>query len=185
MPLVADPTPRGPRLPAPFVLAPGHPQTGMGIHWQQISTSGSASAVYPSSNLLIAYPFMLDAPAIARQLYWYNGAAVSGNVDIALLATNGDRLVSSGSTAQSGTSVLQVVNVTDTALAPDTLYYVALACDNTTATFFRWTAANANIWRTVGVVEAASSFTIPATNTLAVMATNYLPVMGVDFRGTM
>lgn len=185
MPLIADPTPRGPRMPAPFVLCPGSQETGMGRHWQQISTSGSASAVYPTSNLLIAYPFVLEAPATAKQLYCYNGTVVSGNVDMAILAANGDRLVSIGSTAQSGTSVLQVFNITDTALAPDTLYYCALACDNTTATFFRWTAGTAAIWRTAGVVTVGSSFAIPASNTLAVTATNYLPVMGIDFRGTI
>lgn len=185
MPIVAEPIPRAPRRPAPFVLTLGSRETGMGLAWNAISTSGSASAAYPSANLLIAYPFVLDAPATARRLWWYNGATASGNVDIAILAENGDRLVSSGSTAQSGTSALQIANTADLDLAPDTLYHVAIAVDNTTATLFRWTAANANVWRVAGLREAASSFAIPSTNTLATIATNYLPVMGIDLRGVM
>jgi hypothetical protein len=51
-----------------------------------------------------------------------NGATASGNMDVGIYDYAGTRLVSSGSTAQSGTSAFQDFDITDTLLGPGIFY---------------------------------------------------------------
>ena len=139
--------------------------------------SFNASAVWPSANMAIYQPVIVHVSTTVLQLAWANGATVSGNVDVGVYDSAFTRLVSSGSTAQSGTSVPQFVNITDLYLAVGT-YYLALACDNTTATFVRRTPT-APFGRTpMGNFEQASAFALPATGTPVVFTTsNFTPMV--------
>ncbi len=183
MPLIPDPTPRGPRRPAPFVLTVACPEMGPTDWMANFGFASPASAVYPSSNLLIGVPFVLQAPAVVRQLISMNGATASGNIDMGILDESGNLLTSAGSTAQSGTSTVQVYNVSDVALAAGTLYYVAVAMDNTTGTLYRWAPTNAGFGRMVGLVQMATAFPIPSSVTFATYAQTYMPHLAVDFGG--
>lgn len=135
---------------------------------------GPASAVYPLANLALYFPFVLAEPVLVKKVAWMNGTAVSGNVDVGVYDEVGTRLFSTGSTAQAGTSAKQEVDITDIYLTPG-LYYLAIACDNTTATFLRSTQIQ-EVARILGCMEQTSAFALPATATFAQMArAGYIP----------
>lgn len=142
---------------------------------------GAASAVFPSANLAIFYPFVVCEPFVVVKMFTYNGAAVGDNVDVGLFAQDGTRLVSMGSTAQSGTNALQSFDIADTQLGPG-VYYAGLACSGTTSTFFRRTTGNAGLLQALGFAQQASAFALPATATLAAISNDYLPMFGLTGR---
>lgn len=141
-----------------------------------IDIGGPASAAYPLANLALFFPFVLSAGLLVKKVAWFNGTAVSGNVDMGVYDQVGARLFSTGSTVQSGTSTKQEVDITDYYLTP-ALYYFALACNNTTATFLR-SLVSQELARVLGCVEMTTAFPLPATATYAQMArAGYVPCM--------
>lgn len=139
------------------------------------STALWQTVVWPTANTAVYVPFYLETPVTVYQLGIYNGAVVSGNFDVGIYDALGTRLVSAGSTAQVGVSVLQMVNTTDTLLAPGQ-YFLATNVDNTTATVFQ--AAPAFILQNAyGIqTQAVGSVTLPSTATFANPAsTNKIP----------
>jgi hypothetical protein len=135
------------------------------------------TGAYPSANLAIFVPFQLSAPFLAAQMFVANGGTVSGNVDVGIYDTQGNRLVSKGSTAQSGTSALQPFDIADTWLQPG-CYYMAVALDNATGIINHYVPGVTQS-RQMGVLQAATSFPLPATVTFAAIASNYLPSIGI------
>lgn len=95
----------------------------------------------------------------------------SGNLDIGILASNGDRLGSTGSFACPASSSASQALTGSVNLEPGVVYYAALAADNTTATFsaFNYGVGNNNTFLgTMGFLRISSGTTFPiqATNTL-------------------
>lgn len=147
------------------------------------TTTAPASANWPAANRAIAIPFRKASTWVLRQFYWRNGTIVGTvHLDCGLYVAGDDGsitlLTSTGSTTQSGDSVLQVVNVTDTAY-PAGLYYMALAMDANSSGVFR-SSAGVQLQRALGHVQMASAFTLPATFTPAAIASAYIPVFGVS-----
>lgn len=143
----------------------------------------ATSGTWPVANKAVFYPFVLAEPGIVTGFFLLNGATVSGNVDMGLYLPNGTRLVSAGSTAQSGTSVIQIFNTTDMLLGPG-LYYWALALDNTTGTTVRVAAGG----RGNGIYQQTTAFPLPSSATFAVFSgTSVTPICGVILgpRGTV
>lgn len=141
---------------------------------------GSAEATtgaWPVTNTAIFIPWPLSSPFLAAKMYVLNGGTVSGNIDVGIYDSQGNLIVSKGSTAQSGTSAIQTFDITDTTLNPG-LYYLAVAMDNTTGIINHWvpTAINA---RMSGVLMAASSFALPATVTYAALTQAFIPTISV------
>lgn len=134
---------------------------------------GISAAAWPTANKAIYVPFSVYETITVRKMFWENGGSVSGNVDVGIYDINWVRLVSSGSTAQAGTSAIQEVNITDTTLASG-IYYLAMAMDNNTGQIGRW-GPTAAIGRGLGVSEEASAFPLPSTATLSALASGYLP----------
>jgi hypothetical protein len=156
-------------------IMPGLSGAGQGV------LGNIASGVWPSANLAIYIPFFLVEPVSIAQLFLYNGSAVSGNVDVGLYAEDGTRLVSTGSTAQAGTSMLQFFDVTDTWLGPG-VFYLASALDNTTGTTQRVAPSNVMVLSVQGVAQQASAFPLPAAATFAALTFSYLPYVGLARR---
>lgn len=174
--------------PASFNIGPWSPeaigpQIGFYGAW---TTFGSAT--WPSANLAIGYPFMLTEPRKVLQMWVYNGSAVSGNVDAGIYDAAGNKIIAKGSTAQSGTSDLQLLDVTDTWLPTNQLLYAWMALDNTTGTTTRL-AGGVSLAQTggTGVVQMASGFSsgLVATITPAAIASNYIPAFGPVFTSTI
>jgi hypothetical protein len=137
-----------------------------------------ASAAWPASNDALFVPFTLPQATLIKRLFVVNGAAVSGNIDVGIYSESGARIVSTGSTAQSGTSTLQFFDITDLVIGPGR-FYLAVALDNTTGTLFR---ASLTVPRAqaLGLAKQATAFALPATATFATMTAGYLPLMGAE-----
>jgi len=90
----------------------------------------------------------------------------SGNVDCGIYTADGTRLVSAGSTAQSGTQTLQVVALGTPLLLEPNTYYIARAQSSTVGTadglpMLLYGPPMA------GAAQMASAFPLPATFTFA------------------
>jgi hypothetical protein len=148
-------------------LEPINPLSGL----VEMAQSNYASAAWPTANLAFYYGVVVLRPLTIYQIGTSNGATASGNVDVGIYDFAGNRLVSSGSTAQSGTSVGQVFDITDTVLTPGN-YFLAMAVDNITATFFRVSPSTEQL-RCNGVYQQASAFPLPSTATFATPTAGY------------
>lgn len=143
-----------------------------------VSTFSSTGA-WPSSNLAIFIPFRVATPYVAAQMFWWNGATVGTNgVDVGVYDSQGNRLVSSGSTTTSGASGIQIVDVTDTLLQQG-LYYMAMAMNGTTDVIQR-SAATANNCAAMGVLSQVTAFALPSTATMIRTTTAYIPLLGIS-----
>lgn len=143
------------------------------------SSNNPTSGTFSSSNRALFVPFQLFAPAVCPSMICVNGAAVSGNIDMGIYSVDGRRLVSKGSTAQVNINSLQRLTFTTPLVMGAGLYFMALACDNTTATFFRRTTSAQNL-RMFGMFQMASAFVLPATATFATILNGYLPCFGLE-----
>lgn len=143
----------------------------------------AVSAVWPTANTAIFVPFVVHTELIAVKIGVCNGATVSGNVDVGIYDDQQNRLVSVGSTAQSGVSATQSFDITDTTLVPG-VYFMALNVDNVTGTVIRWTPGVVGIAGGFGVYnQAVGAVTLPATATFASPTTNStIPNMFVTAR---
>lgn len=169
---------------------------GPGVrHWHAIGTlfeeyashiQPTGSGSWPTADLAIYCPVRVFERVVVRALYVANGSSVSGNFDLGLYNSGGTRLVSSGATAQSGTSSEQVVDVTDTTIGPG-IYYVAMTLDNTTGTVLRDNDA-APLDAALGLYteQLGTGGTLPTTATFAVPQTlAYLPSIGMLIETTV
>lgn len=139
-------------------------------------TSASTGATF-----LMLTPFTNPEPALITKVWWYNGVTVAGNVDCGVFDENGVKLVSAGSTVMAGASAIQNVDVTDTYIGRGR-FYLALATNNTTATFFYSALGTAALARAVGVASATVVFPLPATLTLATAVYDGTFVHGISLR---
>jgi hypothetical protein len=96
-----------------------------------------------------------------------NGANATGNVDVGLYSEAGIRLLSTGTTARSGTNAMQYINVTDSTFPPGN-YYLALVASSTTGSFMRSSTQGLEVSKASGFLqEALGSTVLPATMTPA------------------
>lgn len=142
--------------------------------------SGIPSTVWPTASLSIGFPFSVSQPITAVKMFCLNGATVSGNIDIGIYDSAGTLLVSKGSTAQAGTTAMQILDTTDFGLVPGQTYYAFLACDNIAATFRACTANTAVRSQMGGIVQVPSNFPLVTGVTFAKPANAYLPVFGLS-----
>ncbi len=154
--------------------------------WGAGSMNGAASAVYPTANLAIFIPFAITNPITIVNLFAYNGTVASGNIDIGIYDVAGTKIVSTGSTAQAGTSALQVIAPTSTQLGAG-VYYMAIAMDNTTGTLLRSNIAGqtVSLLKTVGMAQMATAFPLPAAATFETVSNAYIPLIGLSTRSVV
>lgn len=169
--------------PGPIISPASFESIGQALTNVGVTMSSAASGAYPSANVAIYVPFVATCRFTARRLFLYNGATASGNLDLGIYDASADnaprrRLVSSGSTAQSGTNVLQLVDNTDLDIGPG-LFFLAIVLDNTTGALF-CRVPTAEFLRAFGVFQEASAFPLPATATPATMAQAYMPYFGLS-----
>lgn len=138
---------------------------------------------WPTANLAFYIPISVHSTLTVVKMFIENGGTASGNVDLGIYDAGGTRLVSTGSTAQSGTSAIQEFDITDTTLTPG-LYYLAMAIDNTTATLQRWSVTTA-LAKAIGVCTQASAFALPSSATFATPSSGNLPFIGATIRSVV
>lgn len=142
-----------------------------------ISSSVAASATWISANRAVYIAFRLYVPAVVTKIVCINGATASGNMDVGIYTIDGTRIVSKGSTAQSGTNALQTLDITDTQLFPGS-YLMAMVMDNATGTVFR-KGTNSILMKTMGCYQQATAFPLPATATFATLTGSFIPILGL------
>lgn len=142
-----------------------------------------ASATWPSANLAVAWPFVLNQYVTVRKLFLYVGSAQAGNVDVGIYDEAYARKVSSGSTALGAVTTVQEFDVADTDLGPGR-YYLAVALSSTSGTVFKIQSASGvgEGGRVAGMAQMASALPLPATFTPAAAGTALLPVSGLTLR---
>lgn len=143
------------------------------------------SGAWLSINDPIAAPFYLRTRRTCYQLGVYNGSSVGENFDVGIYDGSWNRIISTGSTACSGT--VQFVDVADTVLQARTLYYLVQSRDNITANRMRrWNIGTAPGMGLIGIQSSATdAFPLPdpLTNMALVSATfTTLPVMMIALR---
>jgi hypothetical protein len=157
-------------------------------HWHSIDTMNngltapltafSSTVAWPTANLAIYVPVMVRQNATVKQLWYANNTTATGNFDIGLYDAAGAALLRKGSTAKSTTGAEIVWDCTDTVISSG-LYYLALANDTNTDTFFGITPA-APYLAAIGLYTEASAFALPATATFAIpQALAFCPVIGM------
>jgi len=138
----------------------------------------NAGTTWPSANLAIYIPFVLQSPITVVKMFVLNDDAVSGNIDVGIYNTDGTRLVSSGSTTHADTNAMQVFDVTDTTLAAG-YYFFACALDNTTGKLSRWPVPS-DRERAMGIHVQTSAFALPSTATFAAATGDDAPMIGLS-----
>ena len=148
-----------------------------------VGTGATASAaIWPTANTAIYMPVILQVPATVFRMAFYV-AVQSGNIDVGIYDELGNRLVSSGSTVVDVAGI-QIVDITDTPLTPG-VYYLAMCCDNITASFHR-VSPGTNFLRMAGMVsQAVGAVTLPNPATFAAGVTGYAPVLTASLVATI
>jgi hypothetical protein len=171
----------------PFTLnIPGPLPTIDQRHWNALGgpfyNRVGGNSTSPVAATAYMYPFRLSEPVVVTKLYWLNGTA-SGNLDVGIYDHAGRRLVSIGSTAQSGTGAIQIVDVTDTEIGPG-LFYMALVKETTGGSVSVFNLA-VSIQRAMGCVQASSAFPLPDTVTFEALANPHTPASGAVLNRTV
>lgn len=164
-------------MPDPFTISSACRNCFGNILMTNSSASTFASAVWPSANLAMFFPFVITRRRNYVRAMVANGATVAGNVDIGIYALDGTRLFSTGSTAQAGTSQAQTITV-DWTLDPG-IYHLALALSSATATVIR-SSPDLQDLRLGGAKQMASAMPLPASATFANFANGFFPLFGIS-----
>ena len=131
-------------------------------------TTFNSSSAWTTANRAIFIPFTVEQTVTAYQIAVENGATLNGNLDVGIYDLNGNRLVSSGTTAQAGVSVMQSIDITDTVLTPG-YYFLAMSTDSTTATYIgsATVGGTGEYLRSLGIQEQLTAFVLPNPATFA------------------
>ena len=143
-----------------------------------------SSATWPVANKAYYIPFRLPVPIVVNQLFFFNGATASGNIDVGIYDQAGTRLTSAGSTAQSGTNALQAFDITDIQLGPG-WFYLAGAASATATTVFRFGMGVVERCKLLGVLNQTSALALPAVATFAIASEVNIPIVGLAGRVTL
>lgn len=143
-----------------------------------------ASAAFPTANKVLYVPIRIPSPIKVLQLYSSNGATASGNIDIGVYSKDGTKIISSGSTAQSGVNARQLFDVTDTQLGRG-LYYMGITMSNTTGTLFRAAPSLAVLMALGLLTQTPGSFGLPANASFGAYVDAYFPICGILAQSAM
>lgn len=153
-----------------------------------LPSNGVTSAAWNAANNPVALPFILPRNRTVYQLGWVNGSSAGDNADVGIYSGDGNwtRLVSTGSTTGTGNSLVQFVDVTDTALTAGTLYYAVMCRDTTTANRTRMIGSiNPSASALAGqMTTTTASFPLPnpLTNMVLVSASGAVPLVILALR---
>lgn len=168
-------------------ITPTHPESGVAntmFNGGNLSLNTYASTAWPTASKAFYIPFFVSKQITFTTLFTVNGATTSGNIDLGVYDANGTKIVSSGSTAQSGASALQKVTVASTSIGPG-IFYLAMSVDNVTATVYRTIGGQVLRTKMTGMAEQASAFVLPATATFATLTPDFIPMVGLSVRSSI
>lgn len=98
----------------------------------ELGTGGAAGA----ANVAFLAPLVMDRDALITKFVWRTGSVASGNYDVGIYDSTGDRLWSKGSTAWPATNTVVIETVSPSlALDAGSTYYLAFVADNATGNY--------------------------------------------------
>jgi hypothetical protein len=148
----------------------------------RVTASSVSGQFWPAANRAIYVPFELSHPVTVLKGYMVNAGSTAGNYDFGIYNRSTlARIVSSGTTAQSGSNVVQEFDITDTYLAAGP-YYMALSTNSASGGVFMWSIGDLQLAKSVGAAQEASAFTLPSTATPAAVASQLVPEIGLSLR---
>lgn len=154
-----------PRFVSPAIMHPHHPDSLGGAITAAVLNAVTAS-VWGAANKAYYYPFTLYDWATVYQFLLFVGSSSAGNVDIGIFDSQGNKVISTGSTAMSATAnTIQEINVTDTVLAPGE-YFIGVSRDTTSGNVMATGVADELALSQFAVYEEASAFPLPTTATM-------------------
>lgn len=144
-----------------------------------------ANSAWPAANRAVYVPVALHARFTVARFMVCNAGAVAGDLDIGLYNFAGSRLISTGTTAQSGTNAVQYVDVTNQSF-PAGNYWLALVLGDTGGRVSTSTTGAGGFEPFWGAtLENLGSTVLPATMTPAVRAVGTLPCFGFTQSDTL
>ena len=134
--------------------------------WMAFHVSAAlVSAAWPSNNRALYVPIYVPTRFTVARFLVLNGSNATGNVDVGLYSNTGSKLMSTGSTARSGTSVAQYIGVTDQSFSPGA-YYLALVGSSTTGQYMRTVSTSVYDTQVAGYLfEDLGATTLPSSMT--------------------
>ena len=142
-----------------------------------VSTTTSASTLWPTANLAIYVPVEIPETTTYVKAWVINGTVAAGNVDIGLYDEGWVLKASTGATLVAGTSAMEEIDLTDFTVTAGR-YYLGISCSLNTNTVFAQTAAVAGKLAALGCAQEASAHPLPATATPVLMAQTIYPEFG-------
>ncbi len=142
----------------------------------QFSTVGA----WVGQSRIYYMPILTERAIVLKQFGWENGGTVSGRLAAGLYTWEGKALVRTDPTTQTPINDIQLVNTPDIAIERG-IYYIALVCDNTTATVMKESSLlTGPVLRVEGMQVqdlTAGQATLPATATFANPSTGFVPLV--------
>lgn len=171
--------PKGPGMWIPPPVLGTDNVHALGASRRTIGAGGTpTSTAWPAANRAIAIPIWLPDAMVVSSLFIANGGTASGNLDLGIYTIDGAKVVAKGTTAQTGTSTLQILTVTATPVGPGPYYMVAVL--DSTAGFAQAYATAVVAEQQMGVVQSAAAVPLAATLTFASPAATFIPLMGIS-----
>jgi hypothetical protein len=152
-------------------------EESIGVPLGVTGLAAPAELAWPFSNEAILIPFTLDVPFTVAALFAINGNVVSGNLDLGIYDASLTKVIATGSTAQNGTTVAQVINVTATVL-PAGNYYWAQTLNNATGKVLRY-VVNQDVQLILGGGRSNTGFPLPASITGPLTRNVNVPLIGM------
>lgn len=154
--------------------------------WMENASPAAApiNALSWTANTTIYVPLFLPWPYQVQRVFWANGSSVTSTFrDVGVYSADGCKVFSTGTTAASGASVLQYVNLT--ALLAPGRYYMAYGTDSATANRGGSGLTGLNIARSAlqGQLQEAT-YPLPTTMTPVTMVLTVFPLFGLTMTTT-
>lgn len=141
----------------------------------------TSTPLFPVANLILYAPVYLPYRIRIKNLWWFNGSAVAGNVNAGLYTQSGYKIVDTGSTAQTGINAKQSVALgSNIELVPGG-YYFAFSASSVSARFVAWSGISLQLMRDHGYIEdTAAGVTLPSPFSPQQAANAYQVYQGAD-----
>jgi len=165
---------------APFLMSSVSPNS-IGTELTAIGPVAPVSTAWAQANMARGVPLTITKPVTVQKLFVYNGATVGGNFDIGIYSESGNLIISTGLTPQANINVLQEVNLTPNVVLGCGRYYMVLAADTTSTTFFA-TAVPTQLCKLMGLFQNGLSFPLPSTLVTGAYAAAFVPIFGLATR---
>jgi hypothetical protein len=156
----------------------------IGLDHRMTAGSVAAAAAWPAARRVVYIPLYAPRSFTVTKIVWLNGVP-SGNGDFGIYsAVDGlpvTKLLASGSTALTGSNVVQESDVTDTAFGSGE-YFLAALVDNATHTHWRCTGSTGTTGlRFLEMCQETlgAGSTLPTTATPIAITSNFVPLFGI------